>query len=262
MAAADELYADEFWIEFYDSMMSEAFYTTGFEQIYKLILKYNPKVKTFLELACGTGRYTKYFAKVGFAIKATDISPYAIAKAQKRVKNAKFELADMSRINEPPIYDVVGCFFESFRYHKNYAQCKKTLKKVFAALKPNGLFLCDFAFYPSKSESVFISGEKSRKLNLSSGKPVDMRAFEKGLFVVKEDIIYTKGNYDFRTSKMTFLRNGIKSEVKEIQRSPLLRIPEDVMIKMLEQTGFKIQEIIHGFRGESQAMLFVAQKVF
>ena len=78
---------DEFYsglmVEAFDKITTEAVYKQRATKIVKLIKRYNPKAKTLLELACGTGNFTKQLAKAGFVITATDISKDEIKKEKQ-----------------------------------------------------------------------------------------------------------------------------------------------------------------------------------
>ncbi len=242
--SGDELYKG-FWIDFYDMLISDDEYAKTFPIVRDLIKNYKSDAKLVLELACGTGRYTKYFINAGFVVKATDISTDAIVQAKIRCKNANFEVIDMSKIKEPQIYDVVICLFESFRYNKTYKLCEQTLSRAFKALKTNGLFLCDFGYWPPTKET-----KCHNEVNMG-----------KGLTVVQDQTINTEGDYDLRNDKMTFNRKDKIIKEENMQRSPLLRISENKMKDMLSNTGFKTLTVVKNFRNYPQSMLFVAQKI-
>jgi SAM-dependent methyltransferase len=248
----DELYEKE-WIEFYDNFLPEKPYKVSFRKLLALIRKYNPAAKDVLELACGTGRYTRYFVKHGFRVKATDISKAAVEQAKARVPGAVFEVADMSKISEKEKFDIVACLFESFRYNSSYAMCARTLKKAYKALRPGGLFFCDFGVFPPT--------KKSDKAKLHHEASISSRRL-----VVDDETLYTKGDFDMRFDqvkvfKKRLFRTPLLLKEVELKRAPLLRISEGKMNKMLSKAGFQPLEILTSFRQTgARDTLFVAKK--
>ena len=237
--AVDELYTKE-WLEFYDKMFPESNYMSTFIMINKIILNNNSKAKNILELACGTGRYTRYFVDKGYQVVATDISPDALKVAEKRAKGAKFQVLDMADLSQKETYDAVICMFEAFRYNQSYKTCVRVLKNLQKALRPGGLFFCDFYInQPSK---------KTEKPNIHNEVAVSGRRI-----IVRDEFIYSDGDYDVREDKMKILKKrffGKPKLVKEtsISRSRLLRIDEDQMIRMMSSVGIDTYEIVKGFQ--------------
>ena len=235
----DNLYKKE-WLELYDKLFPESHYNKTFSLLRKIIKKYNKDAKEVLELACGTGKYTKRFTE-DFNVLGTDISKDALAVARKRARKANFKTIDMSKINENQKFDVVVCLYESFRYNKSYEQCLQTLKRAYKALRNNGIFMCDFGDYPS-SKNVKIHNE----VRLSNGKKI-----------IKDETLYTRGNFDMRIDKVR-----IGSKVINLKRAPLLRISKDKMKNMLSNVGFKNIKTIKGFQPKAKrSYLFIGQKI-
>jgi SAM-dependent methyltransferase len=242
----DELYTKS-WIAFYDRYSSEKSYEQRATEAIAIIKTYNPDAKRLLELACGTGRYTKYLIRAGFSVMATDISKDAIVHAKQKALSATFDVMDMRDLNYNGGYDVVACFYESFRYMKSYADCKHTLSRIHNTLEPKGLFLCDFSHFP-----------ESRGVTHLAPKDVDMGD---GLVIRQETTLFTDGDFDERKDKMSFIRNGVLEKVQDVKRDPLLRISEKHMAEMLVAAGFKIVEIRRGFAGYDESILFIAKRV-
>lgn len=88
-----------------------------------------------LEIGCGTGLFTSFFAGTGCSITAVDISPDLIAKA----KNRKINSAKVNFIEKPfedlyqsgPFDAIIG---SSILHHLDVVP---SLRKMFAMLKPN-----------------------------------------------------------------------------------------------------------------------------
>lgn len=253
--------------EFYSGLMVEAFDKITTETVYKqraakiirLIKKYNPKAKLLLELACGTGNFTNQLGKAGFVITATDIARDEIKMAKTKGIPAKFSVADMSKLNVSKKYDVICCFWESFRYLPSYEVCEDTLNRIFKALKQDGVFFVDFTHFPPHDKSFKI--------------PTYLINLGHGLKVLKDTYILTKGKLDTRWDEMRYVLNGKDVTGLEISwkgkpvflkqkliRAPLLRIPQEKMEKMLTKAGLNILKIQNNFAGCLESMLFVAQK--
>ncbi|MFH1649177.1 MAG: class I SAM-dependent methyltransferase [Candidatus Woesearchaeota archaeon] len=245
--------------EFFDRFISDDEYEVRAEKALAHIRRNNPNAKDFLELACGTGGFTRQLVKAGFKVTATDISPDEIQIARTKQIEASFAVADMSKLDGREMYDVVGCFWESFRYLPTFQVCQDTLHRIAKALRPGGMFLADFAcFSPTKQ-------------------PIDLPAktidVGDGLLVTQQVTLQTKGDYDVRSDRIKYERNGEDITGDEIlwhgkktllkqtmTRMPQIRITKERMKEMLEKAGFKVLTIEGGFNGYPESTLFVAQK--
>lgn len=100
-------------------------------------------IKTVLEIACGTGRVTKYLAgklSPGTSITATDLNKDMLSVAQHIVtsNNIQWQLADAHELPfEEAAFDLVIC-----QYGVMFFQDKmKALKEINRVLKAGGIFL-------------------------------------------------------------------------------------------------------------------------
>lgn len=254
---------DEFYsglmVDVFDKIITEEVYKKRVNEVIKFIKLYNSKARTILELACGTGNFTKQLAQAGFVITATDISKDEIEKAKTKGINATFSVADMSKLRSSKKYNVICCFWESFRYLQSYKVCEDTLKRIFQALDQDGLFFVDFTHFPPHDMPFKI--------------PTYTIDLGNGLHVLKDTYILTKGDFDTRWDEIRYELKGkeitgqkIKWKGKfiflkpKLMRSPLLRITQERMEKMLKKSGFNILKVRYGFAGYPESMLFVAQK--
>lgn len=238
--SADQLYSG-IWTEYYDRRFPFKEYAGRAKLVLSLLKKFNPKAKKMLELACGSGNYTVYFAKK-YDVKATDVSKDMLAKAKKKCK-AKFALLPMEKLSEKSAYDVIACMYEAFRYLKSYKSVKSTLSKIRKALKPNGLFVVDFHYFPP-SKYTMMDGPWT---------------YFGGGVVRATDFIHTKGPFDVRKSVMLIIKDGNVKTV-HLKRSPLLRISEKQMRSFLKSAGFKLAHFQRWFYPKKNSMLFIAQK--
>ncbi len=240
----DKLYSS-MYVEFYDKLFSERYYLHGFSMIRKNIKKHLPGARTVLELACGSGRFTKYFLKDGFVVKAVDISKDALSIAKKNLGN-HFIHGNMMTYKSKQKYDVVVCLFDSIRYNKSYETTQKMLKNIFWMLNENGLFIFDFSSYPPGRQT---KPSYVRPVKLSNGKIITM-----------EVLHITKGNFDTRKGRMIVNNNG-KMTTEKIYRAPLLRFTQKQMEKMIHSAGFRKHWMLPGFEeGNKNSSLFIVQK--
>lgn len=120
-----------------------------------------PKSK-ILDLGCGVGNDSIYFARLGHQILATDFSEIAIRKDKEHFKdnNLKFEVLDMSKsMNFPDnTFDVIYARL-SLHYFTDKVT-KMIFKELHRILKLNGLlmFLCK-----SMKDPLYGKGEQIEK---------------------------------------------------------------------------------------------------
>lgn len=107
-------------------------------------LHVKPRSKLF-DVACGSGRYSKVLASMGFEVTGIDISFEAIAKAKKyETDNLEFFQHDMRlpfRIN---YFDAAFNFFTSFGYFRTEREHTDAIRTIAGSLKLNGLLVFDY----------------------------------------------------------------------------------------------------------------------
>jgi demethylmenaquinone methyltransferase/2-methoxy-6-polyprenyl-1,4-benzoquinol methylase len=126
--------------------------------------------KQVLELACGTGRWTKYLARWAALTLAVDAAPEAlqINKEQIRAANVDYLEADVFSWQPDKTFDVV--FFSFWLSHIPPQRFAPFWQMVRRALKPGGYaFFMDSLFEQASTARDHIAIDKSgfaqRKLN-------------------------------------------------------------------------------------------------
>ncbi|MFD3505672.1 class I SAM-dependent methyltransferase [Streptomyces sp. NPDC058678] len=91
-----------------------------------------------LELACGTGQWTRVLAARARSLTAVDASPEVLGIAQERAgfPNVRFAQADVFRWQPPRRFDAV--FFAFFLSHVPLSRLRAFWDTVAAALAPDG----------------------------------------------------------------------------------------------------------------------------
>ena len=144
----------------HEPIEERAFYTTlaqHYDQIYSHIdfkqraLFYNQLIDRFkqstgnqlMDLCCGTGIYTSYFAEFGYRSAGMDLSPEMLEVARGKYPDINFEIGDIRYLSLEQDYDVVICLFNSILYSQPLDLFHKTLKNTYNSLSNGGVFLFD-----------------------------------------------------------------------------------------------------------------------
>ena len=151
-----------------------------------------PEGAKVLDLACGNGRHSIYFAKKGYDVLGIDLSPFLINSAKSKLKteyakhreNLSFEIRDMRSINHKNEFHLVVNLFSSFGYFESSRENQKVISSVSKSLVNKGYFFFDFlnTGYLEKNLVPFDYSAGNRKLI------VQVREINKG-FVVKNILI-------------------------------------------------------------------------
>lgn len=109
------------------------------------VIKYFPKQGQLLELGCGQGQDSIYFAQKGYHVTASDISQFALDQAKNRMPSAlsgKLEFLQLDLSNPLPFppesFDVIyshlsAHYFDSQRTHQLFHE-------IHTSLRPGGIF--------------------------------------------------------------------------------------------------------------------------
>jgi ubiquinone/menaquinone biosynthesis C-methylase UbiE len=105
----------------------------------KKFLSYLGKNKSILDIGCGPGRDAKIFANKGFEAVGIDLSKKMIEAAISRVKNAKFKIMDIRKLEfEDNNFD--GAWASASFLHIPKKDILKGLQEVHRVLKDKGIF--------------------------------------------------------------------------------------------------------------------------
>lgn len=132
--------------------------TTNFARKSYKLLK-GKKHRTLLDLGCGDGKDSIYFAKKGFAVTAVDFSKSALEKLKDKAKIAgnlpiKTIQKDILNLNfKPNTFDVI--YANLSLHYWNEKTSEKIFKKLHRILKPKGLLL-----FKCKSAEDILNGEE------------------------------------------------------------------------------------------------------
>lgn len=107
------------------------------------------EAQTVLDLACGTGSLSLLLAQKGYSVLGVDCSEEMLTVASE--KSMELALPEppfwicqkMQRLRLPYPVDAAVCSLDSVNYVTKPSDLQEAFRRVFAALKPHGLFLFD-----------------------------------------------------------------------------------------------------------------------
>lgn len=119
-----------------------------------------------LDLGCGTGRHSLFFALKGMDVIGIDASEIMIDYAKKYLNEhphllLHFYLEDMRNIKQFGIFDLIVSMFTSFGYFETDVENEKVIQNVSACLKEGGHFFLDY-LHPDKVRRTHIPFEEKQ----------------------------------------------------------------------------------------------------
>ena len=126
-----------------------------------------------LELAAGTGNWTRHLVRYADRVTAVDAAPEVLELNEAKLGAAvDYVVADVFAWEPPRAFDV--CFFGFWLSHVPSGRFDDFWQLVDRALKPDGrVFLVDNAYLGDRSHTVSASGEVARR-RLSDGREFEI----------------------------------------------------------------------------------------
>lgn len=216
--------------QFYDLLSSDFDLMVSWDKrlkneapFFKEIFEKN-KVKKILDLACGTGHHSIFFAESGYEVTGVDKSREMIQIARrnsKGVSGVKFLTADFLNVY-PKIkdrFDAVICLGNSLPHLLSRENLKKTLHNIYNLLNPEGILLIQNRNYDKILQ---------KKIRYMPPNITDINGerivFFRVLDFLKTKIVFNlitfrqrQGKWDFQT-KSTLLRPIKRKEIEGLLR--------------------------------------------
>lgn len=104
------------------------------------------KQQKVLDLCCGAGRHSRWFAARGMKVTGIDLSNTLLeeAKRQSEALNITYLKSDMRKIAFKNEFDIVANLFTSFGYFETDEDNESVFTRVYSSLKKGGYFLFDY----------------------------------------------------------------------------------------------------------------------
>lgn len=219
----------------------------------KIFKKY--KIKTVLDITCGTGAQAIGLSKKGYKLTASDINKEMLKIAIKKAKNLniKFHQGDI-RTSKYGKFDAVIAIFNAIG-HLNKKDFEKAIRNVSQNLKESGLFIFD------------IFNFDFMKNNFMNYKFIDVVREHKGTK-------FCRFNHNKLDSKNSIMKINQETWVqKDSEKPQIIKEKWDMQIyssdelkKLLERNGFKVKEVYGGankkfIENKSLFIFVVAKKI-
>jgi len=229
-------------------------FTSNF--IDKILKRY--KIKTVLDMTCGTGAQVIGLAKKGYKVSASDLNKdmlnIAKKKAKKKKLKIKFHLGDI-RTARYGKFDAVISMFNAIG-HLTKKDFEKAMKNVSENLNKNGLYIFDIFNLDFMKSGGFTKHEF-----------IDMATEHKGMKLVR----FNKNKLNVKKGILTLNQKEYSQEgqdkLKIIRESWDMKIYGiDELKKMLGNTGFKLIQVYGGenkkfHKKKSLSIVIVARRV-
>lgn len=110
-------------------------------------------VSSLVDIACGTGHYTREFARRGYDVFGIDINrascQYARQKAEAESLTYQIFCADMVDFSLPRPCELAVCFFDSLTYLPTLQALVTHFQSVARALAPGGVYIAELGVIDS-----------------------------------------------------------------------------------------------------------------
>jgi 2-polyprenyl-3-methyl-5-hydroxy-6-metoxy-1,4-benzoquinol methylase len=203
------------------------------ELLIELILKNIdiPSGSNILDMACGAGRHSIFFAERGFEVTAVDLSEKLLSVAKQRAekRNLKIDFiqADLRNFHVNKKFNLAVNLFTSFGYFQDDYENFSVFRDAHKLLSDNGYFVLDF----------FNSAYLIKNLI-----PESVEHLENSVVIQKRKI---EGN---RIVKNIIVNNngGQKNYIESVR----LYNPDE-LIKCILETGFEITDTFGDYHGNT-----------
>ncbi len=141
----------------YDELMDDIDYEKWYLYIKSIFTEFEKEPKKLLEMACGTGNLSYYFAKNGYDLTCFDLSNDMLSIAYNKLKNfktVKILNQNMVNFNINKKFDAIISICDSINYILDEEDLLKTFINVKKHIKENGIFIFDINSYYKLSQII------------------------------------------------------------------------------------------------------------
>lgn len=130
--------------DFYDTLTENVDYKVRSDYISNFFCQYGNGGNKVLDLACGTGSFSKELLNRGYSVFGIDKSADMLTVADNKCSgNASFIQCDMTDFQLKDKFDYCICMLDSINHLENINDVENCVNSVFDCLNPGGLFIFD-----------------------------------------------------------------------------------------------------------------------
>jgi SAM-dependent methyltransferase len=129
----------------YDAFTAGHDHERWLTQLEEVAIAHGLPGRRLLDVGCGTGKSFLSMLGRGYDVVACDLSPEMVARAQKKVEDARAEVlvADMRALPELGSFDLVTCLDDAMNYLLSPDQLRAALEGFARNLRPGGIAIFD-----------------------------------------------------------------------------------------------------------------------
>ena len=128
--------------DLYDALYSWKDYDDEVRRITRLVDELSPGAKTFLDVACGTGKHLELL-RDRFQVEGVDLDPQLLAIAAGRNPGVPLHEGDMISFDLGRTFDVVVCLFSSIGYVETPQNLSTACASLSKHVAPGGILLLE-----------------------------------------------------------------------------------------------------------------------
>ncbi len=226
--------------EYYDLIYSTIKdYVAETAQTASLIRRLNPRGRTVLDVACGTGEHARLLAAEGFLVDGLDLDPAFVRMAAEKHRAGRFVQADMADFDLSRRYDVVLCLFSSIGYLTSLDRVVRALRCFREHLEPDGVAVVEPWFTPGVLEPNHVSRHEAE----ANG----VRISRVGRTEIDGPVSRLHFDYEITDSAGT-------KRVREVHELGLFTVAQ--MLDAFREAGLRAEHDPHGLTGRG---LYIAR---
>jgi len=172
----------EWWHDFFPSfraLFNEVSQRETNAQVRYLVKKLGLKQgQKFLDCPCGIGRISIPLARRGIRVTGVDITSSYLDELQRKAKRVGLKIpterSDMRRIKFENEFDAAGNLWTSFGFFEREADHLLTIKRMYQALKPGGIFV----LHVINRDWIMVNYEPRSWYDIPGGRVLEDRSFD------------------------------------------------------------------------------------
>lgn len=187
------------------------------EQLLVWLEQNQARVKSSLDLACGTGILCEVLHERGIEASGMDLSEGMIGIARKSCPEICYEVADMIRYRPRKRFDLVTCTGDALNHIIALKDVAQIFQNVYSYLNDGGYFIFDIL----------------NEQEVSPGEPIDLDFSDE----IKAQFLITRSREGVINLKTTVYERGrlqFEENITEVVHDP------KVICELLRQSGFQV----------------------